>query len=163
MLFGGRVNVPGHCGLAHHPQEASRVPGGIFPVPYIDTVAAFTDVDVEQLMADTGIIRHRGKITSTINNARRAVALREKFGSLGAFVWQFEPRPPADNGRQPIPSQTPESKAQSNELRRRGWSFVGPTTVYAFMQAMGLVNDHMTGCAARAQATRARNEFRLPT
>jgi DNA-3-methyladenine glycosylase I len=129
----------------------------------IDTVVSFTDADVERLMADPGIVRHRGKITSTINNARRALELREEFGSLGAFVWRFEPAAPAGNGRQPIPSQTAESRALSGELRRRGWSFVGPTTVYAFMQAMGLVNDHLMGCSRRRPAEAARRAFVRPS
>jgi DNA-3-methyladenine glycosylase I len=128
----------------------------------IDAVAAFTDADVERLMADRGIVRHRGKIASTVNNARRAVELRQEAGSLAAFAWRFEPPPPAGNGRQPIPSQTAESTALSADLRRRGWSFVGPTTVYAFMQAMGLVNDHMVGCWRRQPAEAARRELVRP-
>jgi DNA-3-methyladenine glycosylase I len=128
----------------------------------IDTVAGFTDADVERLVADPGIVRHRGKIASTVNNARRVVELREEAGSLAAFVWRFEPPPPAGNGRQPIPSQTAESKALSADFRRRGWSFVGPTTVYAFMQAMGLVNDHLAGCDVGAGVEQARAKFERP-
>jgi DNA-3-methyladenine glycosylase I len=128
----------------------------------IDAVAGFTDADVERLVADPGIVRHRGKIASTVNNARRAVELRQEAGSLAAFVWRFEPSPPAGNGRQPIPSQTAESRALSADLKRRGWSFVGPTTVYAFMQAMGLVNDHLVGCWRRQPAETARRELVRP-
>jgi DNA-3-methyladenine glycosylase I len=127
----------------------------------IDTVAGYTERDVERLVADPGIVRHRGKITSTINNARRAADLRDEFGSLAAFVWRFEPTR-TSKGRQPIPSETPESHALSRELKRRGWSFVGPTTVYAFMQAVGLVNDHLVGCAQRAAAASARRAFVPP-
>jgi DNA-3-methyladenine glycosylase I len=124
----------------------------------IGTVASYTDRDIDRLMADVEIVRHRGKITSTINNARRAVLLRDEFGSLGAFIWRFEPPRPG-KGRRPIPSQTDESRSLSRDLKRRDWSFVGPTTVYAFMQAMGLVNDHLVGCAQRATATAARRAF----
>ncbi|HSS08797.1 MAG TPA: DNA-3-methyladenine glycosylase I [Acidimicrobiales bacterium] len=127
----------------------------------IDAIARYTDRDVDRLLADAGIVRHRGKITSTINNARQAAVVRDEFGSLAAFVWRFEPAK-ASSGRQPIPSETPESRALSGELKRRGWSFVGPTTVYAFMQAMGLVNDHLVGCAYRATALAARRAFVPP-
>lgn len=116
-----------------------------------ERVAAFGPADVERLVADAGIVRHRGKIESTINNAQRMLELVEREGSLAAFVELYRP---AD--RAPIRSigeiqaSTPESTALSKELKRRGWSFVGPTTVYAFMQAMGLVNDHVVGCHAHA-------------
>jgi len=111
------------------------------------------------LLGDAGIVRHRGKIESTINNARRAVELVEAEGSLAAFVWSFEP----DRGAGPsAEAQTDESRALAKELKRRGWTFVGPTTVYAFMQAMGLVNDHSEGCAAREQAAAARRRFTVP-
>lgn len=119
----------------------------------IDAVAAFTDDDVNRLVLDAGIVRHRGKIVSVINNARRARELREEAGSIAAFVWRFEPDPatrPAVFTMADILPKTKESTALSKELRKRGWSFVGPTTVYAFMQAMGLVNDHLDGCDARA-------------
>jgi DNA-3-methyladenine glycosylase I len=109
-------------------------------------VAAFDDHDVARLLGDAGIIRHGGKIRSTINNAARAVELIDEFGSIAAYVWphaEFGP-PPAS-----IPATTPASTALSKDLKQRGWSFVGPTTVYAFMQAMGLVNDHLDGCIAR--------------
>jgi DNA-3-methyladenine glycosylase I len=123
-------------------------------------VARFGDKDIERLVADAGIIRHRGKIVSTVNNAARAAVLRDEFGSLAAYVWRFEPD--GSHVGSPPPSQTPESVAMSRDLKRRGWTFVGPTTVYAFMQAVGLVNDHVDGCAWRRRAERARRAFRRP-
>ncbi|HTP18056.1 MAG TPA: DNA-3-methyladenine glycosylase I [Solirubrobacteraceae bacterium] len=128
-----------------------------------ETVARFGERDVKRLLGDASIIRHRGKIEAVINNAGRAVELVDAEGSLAAYVWQFEPsRRPRRRDRGDVAADTPESRALAKDLKKRGWRFVGPTTVYAFMQAMGLVNDHLTGCAARAQATRARNDFRLP-
>ena len=128
-----------------------------------NAIARFDQRDVTRLLSDASIIRHRGKIEAVINNAGRAVDLVESEGSLAAFVWRFEPsRRPRRVDRDDIAAETPESRALAKDLKRRGWRFVGPTTVYAFMQAMGLVNDHMTGCAARAQATRARKELRVP-
>ena len=125
-------------------------------------VARFDQRDVERLLGDASIIRHRGKIEAVINNAGRAVELVESEGSLAAYGWRGEPaRRPRGVDRGDVAAETPESRALAKDLKRRGWRFVGPTTVYAFMQAMGLVNDHMTGCAARAQATRARKEFRV--
>ena len=124
-------------------------------------VASFGSRDIERLMADTGIVRHRGKIESVINNACRACDLAEEFGSLGAFFWQWEP--PAHPPQRPLPAKTPESTALSKELKKRGWSFVGPTTAYAFMQAMGMVNDHLDGCFARAAVEQARAAFERPT
>jgi DNA-3-methyladenine glycosylase I len=118
----------------------------------IDRVAAFTSRDVKRLLADEGIIRHRGKIESTINNAKRAIELREECGSLADYFWKWEPdaasRPPRMT-RDILKGMatTPESTALSKDLRKRGWTFVGPTTIYAFMQAMGLVNDHVDDCA----------------
>lgn len=131
----------------------------------IDAVAAMTDGDVERLLADSGIVRHRGKIASVINNARRARELRAEAGSLAAFIWRYEPEP---DRRPPriipgvVPAASPESTALSKALRARGWSFVGPTTVYAFMQAMGLVNDHYQGCAHRDEVERERAAFARP-
>jgi DNA-3-methyladenine glycosylase I len=123
----------------------------------IDGVARFNRRTVDRLLRDASIVRHRGKIESTLNNARRALELRDEYGSLAAYFWQFEPRRrPCPN---PMPAQTPESAALSRDLKQRGWSFVGPTTMYAFMQAMGLVNDHMTGCAARRRCERARRSM----
>lgn len=122
----------------------------------IERVAAFGDDDVERLVADAGIIRHRGKIESAIGNARAALALREQGESLSELLWGFAPEPrdapltPAE-----IPAQTPESKALSKELKKRGFRFVGPTTLYAAMQACGVVNDHLADCVARAAAERA--------
>ena len=132
-----------------------------------DAVARFGTKDVERLLLDAGIVRHRGKIESTVNNARRARELVGEHGSLAAFVWGFEPdaaaRPPRlTRAALSALSSSPESKALSKELKRRGWSFVGPTTVYAFMQAMGLVNDHLEGCWVREAAEGARRRLRRP-
>lgn len=128
----------------------------------IDRVAAFTDDDVARLLTDAGIVRHRGKIEAVINNARRAQELIAAEGSLAAYVWRFEPDPAT---RPPPQSATTsaESVAMSKDLKKRGWAFVGPTTVFAFMQAMGLINDHADGCAIRAEAERARKAFTRPT
>ena len=113
----------------------------------LEQVAAFDEADVNRLLADAGIVRHRGKIESTINNAARALVLRDQFGSIFDYVSQFRPartsRLTADGE---LFATCPESVAMSKDLKRRGWSFVGPTTMYAFMQAMGLVNDHIEGC-----------------
>lgn len=125
-----------------------------------EAVARFGERDVERLLGDASIIRHRGKIEATINNAGRAVELVEEAGSLAAYVWSFEPTAPGPP--QPV-SESPESRALSKDLKRRGWRFVGPTTAYAFMQAMGLVDDHAEGCAARARAESDRAAFSPPT
>lgn len=113
----------------------------------IDAVAAFGSADVERLVADTGIVRHRGKIDSVINNAARARELREEFGSLHTFFAQFRPEA---HERPTLTSEfrvtTPESVSLSKTLKKRGWSYVGPTTMYALMQACGLVDDHIVGC-----------------
>jgi len=132
-----------------------------------EQVAPWDERDVERLLGDTSIVRHRGKIESTINNARRCLELVEAEGSLAAYVWRFEPAPetrPSSLTWEALQtmSQTDESRALAKDLKKRGWSFVGPTTVYAFMQAMGLVNDHVEGCAARAPALRSRAELRVP-
>lgn len=117
-------------------------------------VARFNRRSVERLLKDASIVRHRGKIESTINNARRAIELEEEQGSLSAFFWARIP-PPEERPRRMTHatltqlSSTPTSTALSKELKRRGWTFVGPTTVYSFMQAMGLVNDHLEGCFVR--------------
>jgi len=112
------------------------------------SIASFTERDVERLLGDAGIVRHRGKIESTINNARRLLELRESSGSLADLLWSFRPERPASRPRTlaDVPSQSAESAALSRELRRRGWSFVGPTTMYAMMQAVGIVNDHLEEC-----------------
>jgi DNA-3-methyladenine glycosylase I len=122
-----------------------------------ERVARFGERDVARLLADAGIVRHRGKIEAVINNARRAVELVQAEGSLAHYVWRFEPeaRPGRlDRAGLAELALTAESKALAKDLKRRGWRFVGPTTVYAFMQAMGLVNDHLDGCDAddRAQS-----------
>ncbi|CAD7053450.1 DNA-3-methyladenine glycosylase I [Pseudorhizobium endolithicum] len=132
-----------------------------------EKVADFGQNDVERLVADAGIIRHRGKIVSTINNARRAMELRDEFGSLAAFFWRFEPpageRPAVmDIATLRANPTTPTSVRLSKELKKRGWTFVGPTTVYAFMQAMGLVNDHLAGCFCQPEVDRLRAAFIRP-
>ncbi len=120
-----------------------------------EKVARFNSRSIKRLLQDSSIVRHRGKIESTINNARCAVKLREGQSTLASYFWSFEPkRRPAPD---PIPSHTAGSKALSEDLKRRGFSFVGPTTAYAFMQAMGLVNDHVESCPARARCESARN------
>jgi DNA-3-methyladenine glycosylase I len=118
-------------------------------------IARFKEADVLRLLADAGIVRHRGKIESTINNAKRVLELRAEFGSLHAYAQQYRAAPAARPKRLTLValkalSTSPESVAMSKDLKKRGWSFVGPTTVYAFMQAMGLVNDHLDGCHVRA-------------
>ncbi|TQV86548.1 DNA-3-methyladenine glycosylase I [Aliikangiella coralliicola] len=123
-------------------------------------VAKFTDKDIEKLLQNEGIIRHRGKIEATINNAKQAKKMVEKEGSLAAFFWRYEPES-ITNKPQSI-STSDESIAMSKELKKRGWKFVGPTTAYAFMQAMGLVNDHSEDCSFRAKAAKARNQFKKP-
>ena len=128
-----------------------------------DKVARFGARDVARLLKDAGIVRHRGKIESAINNAKRALELIDEKGSLAAHVWSFEPAIAARPKKLTLArlkqlAHTPASAALAKDLKKRGWSFVGPTTVYAFMQAMGLVNDHLDGCHARApvEAARAR-------
>src|SRR4030095_16811270 len=123
-------------------------------------VARFGARDVTRLLGDAGIVRHRGKIESTINNARRVLELREELGSLAAYAWRFEPGPRSRPKRMTLAAlkklgSSPESAAMSKDLKKRGWTFVGPTTVYAFMQAMGLVNDHLENCHVRALALQA--------
>ena len=119
----------------------------------IDRVARFTARDVARLLTDEGIVRHRGKIESTINNANRAREMRDEFGSLANYFWEWQPAPDSRPKRLTkellvTMATSPESVALSTDLRKRGWTFVGPTTIYAFMQAMGLVNDHVHGCDA---------------
>ena len=127
----------------------------------IDKVARFGARDVERLLKDAGIVRHRGKIEATINNARRARELIAAEGSLAAYFWRHEPAP-ADLPEPQTASTSPVSVAISKDLKKRGWAFVGPTTVFAFMQAMGLINDHAAGCAVRAEVERARKAFKRP-
>lgn len=133
----------------------------------IPRVARMGDKDVERLLGDAGIVRHRGKITSTINNAKRALELRKEFGSLAAYIWRFEPGPKERPRRLTwdvlkTMAQTDASRALSKDLRKRGFSFEGPTTCYAFMQAMGLVNDHVEGCFCRAEVEEARGRLVRP-
>lgn len=132
-----------------------------------EKVARFRAERVEKLLTDAGIVRHRGKIESTLNNARRACEIVEEFGSLAAYFWRYEP--PAEHRPKRLThsvlrelSSTPQSKALSKDLKQRGWTFVGPTTTYAFMQAMGLVNDHLEGCSVRDDIERARRRLRRP-
>jgi DNA-3-methyladenine glycosylase I len=130
-------------------------------------VARFGARDVDRLLQDAGIVRHRGKIEATVGNAKRACELADEFGSVAAYVWRFEPDPatrPARLTEKALRkmSTSAESVALSKDLKKRGWRFVGPTTVYAFMQAMGLVNDHTHDCAFRARAEKARGAFEVP-
>ena len=122
-------------------------------------MARFSERDVERLLQDAGIVRHRGKIEAAIHNARCAQALIAQEGSLAAYVWRYEAPPPVQ--LQAV-STSPASVAMSKDLKKRGWKFVGPTTVYAFMQAMGLVNDHAADCVLRAEVERARAAFKPP-
>lgn len=124
-------------------------------------VAAFGEADIKRLLSDAGIVRHRGKIEAVINNAKRACELIEKEGSLAAYIWRFEPKP-ADQAPPQTVSTSPESIALSKALKKMGWKFVGPTTVYAFMQAMGLINDHAEGCVIREKVEQARKQFKRP-
>ena len=122
-------------------------------------VAAMGPEDVERLLQDTGIVRHRGKIEATINNAKRCQELIAQEGSFAAYLWRLEPE---RTGPGEVPAQTDVSQAISKDLKKRGWKFVGPTTVYAFMQAMGMVNDHAADCTFRAKAEEARAAFTPP-
>jgi DNA-3-methyladenine glycosylase I len=126
-----------------------------------DRVARFTERDVDRLLEDAGIVRHRGKIEAVISNARRALELVQREGSLAAFVWSYEPDP-AQLAEPQTASISVASAALSKELKKRGWRFVGPTTVHAFMQAMGLINDHVEDCVIRAEVERARQSFSRP-
>ena len=131
-------------------------------------VAAFGSRDVTRLLGNAGIVRHRGKIESAVNNARRALELQAEFGSLAAYAWSWEPGAPERPDRvtwdvlRAMPT-TPTSTALSKDLKKRGWTFVGPTTIYAFMQAMGLVNDHIEGCHIRPGVERDRRRLARPT
>ena len=130
-------------------------------------VAAYAERDVQRLLADAGIVRHRGKIEAVVHNAARAIELQREFGSLSRYFWQYE----VDTRERPNKltaevlrgyTTAPESVALSKELKRRGWKFVGPTTMYAFMQAMGLVNDHQHDCFARSEVETLRKSFARP-
>ncbi len=126
-----------------------------------DRIGRFAQRDVERLMRNEGIVRHRGKIEAVINNARRAREMVNREGSLAAFLWRYEPDP-RRRGRAQSASLSAESIALSKDLKKLGWKFVGPTTVFAFMQATGLVNDHADGCITRARSDRARKQFERP-
>ncbi len=133
----------------------------------LEKVARFGPRDVRRLLGDAGIVRHRGKIESAIRNARRACEIVGEFGSLAAYVWRFEPDPASRPeritwARLRRMATSPASLALSKDLRARGFTFVGPTTAYAFMQAVGLVDDHLEGCAARPRVERARRAFERP-
>ena len=130
-------------------------------------VARFTATDVQRLLTDEGIVRHRGKIESTINNARQALDLIEEKGSLAAYFWSWEPAAadrPSTVTRETLVTMTTsaQSIAMSKDLKKRGWSFVGPTTSYAFMQAMGLVNDHIHDCGVRGDVEKVRARLKRP-
>ncbi|MEM9644356.1 MAG: DNA-3-methyladenine glycosylase I [Planctomycetota bacterium] len=127
-------------------------------------VASFDDKRVEKLACDPGIIRHRGKIRSVINNAGRALEMVQKEGSLAAFFWRFEPKNvPPIRSREDLVATTAESIAMAQELKKRNWSFVGPTTCYAFMQSMGIVNDHHRDCFRWPVVQSLRQRFSVPT
>ncbi|MGQ7848262.1 DNA-3-methyladenine glycosylase I [Granulosicoccus sp. 3-233] len=147
-----------------HRRAALRRAFADFDIP---AVADFDDVDIDRLMQDAGIIRNRRKICSAINNARRALELQRDYGSLAAFFWQYEPAPatrPASMSCSWLNDNptTPESSALAGALKKRGWTYVGPTNMYALMQALGLVNDHVSGCSARLTVQRARQAFTRP-
>lgn len=124
-------------------------------------IARFTDKDVKRLLSNEQIVRHRGKICAVINNAHKACELVEREGSLAAFIWRYEPDPKHQASPQTV-SSSEASVRLSKDLKKLGWKFVGPTTVYAFMQAMGLVNDHVKECAVRKGVERARKSFERP-
>ena len=124
-------------------------------------IARFTERDVARLLQDPGIVRHRGKIEAVINNAKQAKELAKREGSLATFIWRYEPDPKL-LGQPQTQSTSRESKLLSKDLKKLGWKFVGPTTVYAFMQAMGLINDHVEDCVVRERVERARKKFKRP-
>ena len=129
------------------------------------TVARFGARDVKRLMADEGIVRNRAKIDAVINNAGRFADIVEEFGSFAAYAWRFAPKrraQPADRAELMAIAVAPEATAMSKDLRKRGWGFVGPTTVYSFMEAMGFVNDHIRGCTAGRESARLQREFVRP-
>ncbi|MEM7305300.1 MAG: DNA-3-methyladenine glycosylase I [Planctomycetota bacterium] len=132
-----------------------------------ESVARFNTRSVERLLKDASIVRHRGKIEATVNNAKRALELIDEKGSLAAHVWSFEPpaseRPRRmDHATLSKLAETPASRALSKDLKKRGWAFVGPTTCYAFLQSVGVVNDHLEGCSVRAEVEAERRAFRRP-
>jgi DNA-3-methyladenine glycosylase I len=133
----------------------------------IEKIARYTKKDVTRLMNDASIVRNRAKILATINNAQRYEDLTDEFGTLGAYVWSYEPDPKTRPKKLTWAalmkmSKTPESIAMSKDLKKRGWSFVGPTTVYSFIQSAGIVNDHIEGCDHREPCEKARSAFVPP-
>ena len=127
----------------------------------LDRVARFTDADVARLMSDAGIVRHRGKIEATINNAARALELIEQTGSLTQYFWSFAPTAPRGrdgDGQHPsgLSTTSPSATALSKDLKKRGWKFVGPTTMYSFMQSMGMINDHLQECFVHEECEQSR-------
>ena len=132
-----------------------------------ERVALFTRKDINKLLQNPGIVRHRGKVEAAVNNAQRALELAEEYGSLAKFVWRYEPDPdtrPKKLTKHALMTltQAPESVALSKDLKKRGWRFVGPTTMYAFMQSMGMVNDHIEGCSVREVVEAERETFKRP-
>lgn len=127
----------------------------------IDAVAAFGPADVLRLLQDAGIVRHRGKIEAVIHNARCAQALRDELGSLAAYIWSFEPAREQQAAHRNL-TESAASQALSKDLKKRGWKFVGPTTMHAFLQSMGLINDHAEGCVIHAEVARRRSAFAPP-
>ena len=127
-----------------------------------EKIARFNEQDIERLLGDAGIVRHKGKIEATINNAKRALEMLDEEGSLAAYFWKFEPNQ-RDLGEPQSLSKSTHSEALSKDLKKRGWRFVGPTTMYSFMQAMGLINDHVEGCVTRVAVDNARKKFIRPT
>jgi DNA-3-methyladenine glycosylase I len=125
----------------------------------VSVVARYGHDEVTRLLADAGIVRHRGKIEAVINNAGRALELMAEAGSLSAFLWRYEPAPPS---APTVQSESVASRALSRELKRRGWRFVGPTTVHSILQAMGLVNEHHPSCAVSPRVDAARAQFVRP-
>ncbi len=125
-----------------------------------EQVARFNQHSVEKLLKNAGIIRNRKKIEATINNAKRMSELIDELGSLTAYAWSYEPQHREETG--PMYTPSPEGHAMSKDLKKRGWKFVGPTTIYSFMQSVGIVNDHLPGCAAHASVEKLRSAFRRP-
>lgn len=123
-------------------------------------IANYDSTDVNRLLADAGIVRHRGKIEATLNNAKRALELIDDFGSLATYFWSYEPETPLNAPQ--TQSSDATSTALSKDLKKRGWKFVGPTTIYSFIQAMGLINDHATDCYVREKVAAARKAFKRP-
>jgi DNA-3-methyladenine glycosylase I len=133
----------------------------------IEVVGRFSPKEIDRLMTDVGIVRNRAKIEATVNNARRCAELADEFGSLAGYAWRYEPEPGTrpeilDHATLTQITHSVEAKAMSKDLRRRGWAFVGPTTVYSFMQAMGMVNDHVDGCDVGLIVADKRHRFRRP-